>query len=272
LVKTVILSLIICASICAQSVSEKANEFISKSKLNASKNLISFLFANTSKYYGENGEIDAILILKTLKDNGILELSFKEPQELELVFITKQNPLVFMRVISESLNSMGYNLFLTKKISKSIDEFVWHISLSTQNVPNPLLLNSNLKARGCEILDIKKDDNTWSYTIDSQKAKIDTIKVELNKKVALRKPFAPYILELNDNTKTIVLEASPSDYWHPRINFYDENLYLIRTVELDKRETAIKLKVPQNSVYVKIDDKFTLENIKRGLTVTFGDK
>ncbi|MDR1285532.1 MAG: hypothetical protein LBJ88_04945 [Campylobacteraceae bacterium] len=269
MVKSIILTLIICVGLCAQSVNEKANEFISKSKLSTSKNLISFLFANASKYYDKDGEIDVILILETLRDNGLLGLSFKEPQELELIFITKQNPLIFMRVISESLNSMGYNLFLTKKVSKSIDEFVWHISLSTQNVPNPLLLGDNLKAHGCEVLDIKKEDNTWSYIVDSENAKIDTIKVEPNKKIALKKPFAPYILELNDNTKTITLEANPSDYWHPNINFYDENLHLIHTIKLDKREMAIKLKVPQNSVYVKVDDKFTLENIKRGLTVTF---
>ncbi|MDR0408007.1 MAG: hypothetical protein LBH45_03720 [Campylobacteraceae bacterium] len=269
MVKAVFLTLIICAGIYAQNASEKASEFISNSKLNTSKNLISFLFANTNKYYNVNGEIDVVLILKTLKDNGLLELSSKEPQELELVFVTKQNPLIFMRVISESLNSMGYNLFLTKKISKSIDEFVWRISLSTQNVPSPLLLDSNMKMHGCEILDIKKDGNVWSYVIDSQNAKINAIKVEQNKKTALGKPFAPYILELNDNTKTITLEANPSDYWYPKINFYNENLYLIRTVKSDKRETAMKLRVPQNSVYMKVDDRFILENIKRGLAVTF---
>jgi hypothetical protein len=261
--------LIACVGLYAQSISEKANEFISKSKLNTSKNLISFLFANASKYYNENGDIDVILILKTLKDNGLLGLSFKEPQELELIFITEQNPIVFMRVVSESLNSMGYNLFLTKKISKSIDEFVWHISLSTQNVPNPLLLNDNLKMHGCEVLDVVKDGNVWSYIVDSENAKIDTIKVESGKKTILKKPFAPYFLELSDDIKTIILEANPSDYWYPKIHFYDENLYLLHVVDLNKREAAIKLKIPKNSVYVKIDDKFTLENIKRGLAVTF---
>ncbi|MDR1554933.1 MAG: hypothetical protein LBS39_02780 [Campylobacteraceae bacterium] len=269
MVRAAILTLIICVGVYAQGVNEKANEFISKSKLNTSKNLISFLFANTNKYYNENGEINIMLVLKTLKENGLLELFSKEPQELELVFATKQNPLIFIRAISESLNSMGYNLFLTKKVSKSIDEFVWHISLSTHNVPDPLLLNENLKLHGCEILDITKNGNVWSYTIDSQNAKIDTIKIESNKKVALKKPFSPYLLELNDDTKTIILEANPSDHWYPKINFYNESLYLIHVIELDKRETAIKLKVPQSSVYMKVDDKFTLENIKRGLTVTF---
>jgi hypothetical protein len=269
LVRAVILALIACVGIYAQSVNEKANEFISTSKINTSKNLISFLFADASKYYDENGDINVISVLKTLKDNGLLELSFKEPQELELVFVTKHNPLIFMKAVSESLNSIGYNLFLTKKVSKSIDEFVWHISLSTHNIPNPLLLDSKLKAHGCKVLDITKDKNVWSYTIDSQNAKIDTIKIESNKKTALKKPFAPYLLELNYDTKIVVVEANPSDYWYPKVSFYDENLHLIHAVELNKRETAIKLKVPQKSVYVKIDDKFTLENIKRGLTVTF---
>lgn len=253
----------------AQSVNEKASEFISKSKLNTSKNLISFLFANVSKYYDKNGDINVILILQTLKDNGLLNLSFKEPQDLELVFTTKQNPLVFMVAVSESLNSMGYNIFLTKNISKSFDEFIWRISLSTHNVPNPILLNENLKAHGCEILDITKNDNVWSYIVDSEYAKVDTIAIEPNKKTDLKKPFMPYIIALNDDTKAIILEANPSDYWYPKINFYNENLYPIKTIEINKRETVIKLSIPKNSVYVKVEDKYTLENIKRGLSVTF---
>ncbi|MDR2342755.1 MAG: hypothetical protein LBD84_06935 [Campylobacteraceae bacterium] len=269
MVRVIALILFICMEMYGQNVGEKASEFISQSKLNTSKNLISFLFANADKYYNENGKIDTISVLKTLKDNGLLELSFKEPQDLELVFITKQNPLIFMKTVSESLNSIGYNLFLTKKISKSVDEFVWHISLSTHNVPNPLLLNDKLKLHGCEILDIARDDNIWIYTVDSQNAKLDTIKIAFNKRTTLKKPFAPYLLELNNNAKTITLEANPSDYWYPKINFYNENLYLLHTIELDKRETAVKIKIPQNSAYIKIDDRFTLENIKRGLSVTF---
>jgi hypothetical protein len=262
------LILSLCIGLQAQSVSQKAREFVDKSKLESSKNLISFLFSNENKYYDKNGDMDFILILKTLQDNGLLNLSFKEPQDLELAFVAKQNPLIFMRVITESLNSMGYNFFMTKKVLRTPEEFAWRITLSTQNAPNPLMLNEALKARGCDIVEIKKDDDVWTYIIDSQNAKIDAIYIEPNKRTELKKPFSPYLITLEGSTKTIAVEARQSDHWHPKVSFYDNNLHLIKIEDIDKRQSVLRLKVPQNSAYVKIDDKYTLDNIKRGVSVT----
>jgi len=268
-VKIIILLLSLCFALYSQSVSGKASEFIDKKKLESSKNLISFLFSkDEKKYYDKNGKINTVSILKTLRDNALLELSFKEPQDLELVFITKQNPLIFMRVISESLNSMGYNLFMTKKVSKTPEEFIWRISLSTQNIPSPILLSEALKIHGCEVLDITRDGSTWSYDIDSQNAYIDTIKVAQNKKTYLKKPFAAYLVALNGDTKSITLEAHAADHWYPKVSFYGSNMHLISTYELDKRQSVLKLRVPQKAAYVKIDDKYMLDNIKRGLSIT----
>ncbi|MDR1614131.1 MAG: hypothetical protein LBS26_01025 [Campylobacteraceae bacterium] len=263
MVKHLFLITICAAVLLANVVTDKAESFVNTA---SSKKLITFLFQNEDKYIDKNGEIDSILVLKTLKDNSLLELYSKEPQEIEMTFITKQNPLLFVRVITESLNSMGYNFFITKKAVKTSEEFSWSISLSTQNIPSPLLLNDNLKAHGCTILDIEKKSNNWIYKIDSRSAKIDTIPISAKVKTNLKKPLVPYIIAAN-NIDTITFWAHVSDHWYPKISFFTQNLQLIKTVEQDKRAQSVKLKLPKGSAYIKVEDKYTLENIKRGLSV-----
>jgi hypothetical protein len=258
---------VICASsLLGSDIMDKANSFANL-KSASSKNLVQFLFQNEDKYLDKEGNIDSILVLKTLKDNSLLELYSKEPQEIEMTFITQQNPLLFVRVITESLNSMGYNFFITKKAAKMPEEFLWSISLSTQNIPNPIVLNENLKAHGCKILDIAKEDNNWIYKINSHDAKIDTIPLGAKVKTSLKKPLVPYMLSVGSNMNTITLWAHVSDHWYPKISFYTQNLQLIKTLEQDKITQNIKIKPPKGSAYIKIEDKYTLENIKRGLSV-----
>ncbi|MDR1976150.1 MAG: hypothetical protein LBQ18_04095 [Campylobacteraceae bacterium] len=253
-------------SLFGNAAQDKANSFANV-KAAQTKNLITFLFQNEEKYLDKKGNVDSILVLKTLQDNALLELYSKEPQELELTFITKQNPLLFMRVVTEALNSMGYNFFITKKALKTSDEFSWSISISAQNTPSPLLLNDNLKAHGCVILNIAKVNNNWIYTIDSRDAKIDTIFIVEKIRTNLKKPLVPYMIAANENVNTITFWAHASDHWFPKISFYTQNLQLIRTVEQDKRTQNIKIKPPKTAAYIKVEDKYTLENIKRGLSV-----
>jgi hypothetical protein len=250
----------------ANAALDKANSFANVN-VASSKNLITFLFQNEEKYLDKEGNINSILILKTLKDNSLLEFYSKEPKEFELTFIAKQNPLLLIRVITESLNSMGYNFFITKKALKTSEEFIWTISLSTQSVPSPLLLNDNLKAHNAMILDIEKKGINWVYTIDANDAKIDTVPVAAKIRTSLKKPLVPYMIAVNDNINTVTFWAHVSDYWYPKISFYTQNLQLIKTIEESKKTQTIKLHPPKTAAYMKVDDKYTLENIKRGLSI-----
>jgi hypothetical protein len=250
----------------ANAALDKATSFANVN-VASSKNLIAFLFQNEEKYLSKEGGINSILILKTLKDNSLLELYSKEPKDFELTFISKQNPLLLIRVITESLNSMGYNFFITKKAVKTEEEFVWTISLSTQSIPSPLLLNDNLKAHDTVILDIEKEGDNWIYNINTDNAKIDTIPINAKTRASLKKPLTPYMIAINNSMNTVTFWAHVSDYWHPRISFYTQNLQLIKTIEEDKKTQNIKLKPPKTAAYMKVEDKYTLENIKRGLSV-----
>jgi hypothetical protein len=248
-------------------VLERAYEFVPPAKMESSRNLVTFLFQNEDRYLTPDG-VNIAAVLTTLKDNNLLQLSFNQPQELELVFSTAQSPLVFMRSVTEALNALGYNLFLTKSMHKEGGNFTWSISLSTQNVPNPLNLSAELSSRGCEVLDIRKSADRWSYTIDSRNARIDAILLARGKKTELKKPFAPYILSVNGGIRRISVETHGADHWYPKVSFYDEALHLLGQDDIDRRQLSYIAKVPSGAAYIKLDDRYTLDNIKRGLRVT----
>ncbi|MFV0481486.1 MAG: hypothetical protein ACK5LP_05840 [Campylobacteraceae bacterium] len=265
MVKKIILIFALCFVANADLLEDKIKNFIGETKYNESKNLISYLFSSTQKYY-KNDDINSIAVLETLKDGGLIELFSKDPQDIELIFTTKYHPVIFMRVISESLNSMGYTYVLTKKISKSTEGFMWHVVVASKNIPSPILLNTFLNSKGCEIENVEKDGNIWRYSINSEFAKIDSLDIKVGENEQLKKPLVAYMVSAKD-ASSITIRSHNADFWYPRVTFLDGNLKLIEKVDMDERRYAVKLSIPKNSVYIKIEDKYTLENIKRGLNV-----
>ncbi len=250
----------------ADALDDKIASFMDAKKYEESKNLISFLFFPKENYY-KNSNIDTISVIKTLNTNGLLNLYSKEPKDIELVFYVDFNPLVSLKVISESLTSMGYSFFLTKKIIKSNEGLKWHINISTQHIPNPITLEENLNQRGCFIEDILKDENVWSYKINTQFVTIDALSLQKDMQHELKKSLSAYWIKLED-VKRVTIRSHNADFWYPKILFYDEGLNLLSKTEEDNRKLTLRVSVPKKAKYIKIEDRYTLENIKRGIKVT----
>ncbi len=105
----------------ATPLGEKIESFIGEKEYKVQKNLIRILFKNESQFLYGNSKVNDMKVLEQLKKSGLLKLFYKNPQELNLSFFTKENSLIFMRVINETLSSMGYNYFLTKRALKNED-------------------------------------------------------------------------------------------------------------------------------------------------------
>ncbi|MDX1808466.1 MAG: hypothetical protein R3331_02890 [Sulfurospirillaceae bacterium] len=232
------------------------------------ENLVKILFKNESNFYRQSdGSVDSLKVIKELQDNGLLKLFYNSPIFLHIKFITDKNPLIFTRVISESLEAIGYNYFLTEEAAKSENKFTWTINLKTKRIINPILFAQELEKRGCKIEDIiKENDDHWEYKIDSQDAKLNTVKLENDINTDLPKPIQPYWIE-NNNAKSIKIKTSFSDHWYPLVLFLDRGLHLISQTKINERTYGITLKVPKDCKYIRIGDIYTLDNIKHGLSV-----
>ena len=251
----------------AQSLQDKIKSFVGPSKYESQRNLIQVLFAQKANFLQSNGEVDSVKVISVLKKNGLMQLLYEKPVQLRLAFRTKEAPLIFLKIVNETLEALGYNYFLTNNALRDSAGFVWEIYLQTEHIVDPESLAKALGAKGCTITDIvKNDDHYWFYDIDSSKATLSARKLEAGEKSFLGKPLKPYWIDVQGLQEVTVLVAS-GDKWFPDVVFFDKNLHLLSDVKSEESAKSLKLTVPANAMYLKLSDAVMLENIKHGLTV-----
>ncbi len=272
MVKTAVSLLLLALSVFASPLEDKIESFIGEKEYRIQKNLIGVLFKDKISFLRVDNSVDDIKVLKKLKDNGVLKLFYAKPQKLSLTFSTTENPLIFMRVINESLSSMGYNYFLTKRALKDYDGFLWEIIISTEHIVDPLILSKNLQERGCFLESVDRaDKNKWIYVVDTDNIKIEALKIEANKTTELKKPIKPYWIDV-ESMKSISFSSKMADRWFPSIVFYDNKLHIVQDFQKDSATNRLKLKIPEDAKYAKVADLYTLDNIKRGISIYLIEK
>ncbi|MBN1838939.1 MAG: hypothetical protein JW802_02735 [Campylobacterales bacterium] len=264
------LFLILCLTLSlfgSTDLHEKIRNFIGTSKYETQKNLIQVLFAQNAQFMNPNGEVNSVKVISVLKKNGLLQLLYANPVQLRLAFRTKQDPFIFLKIINESLELMGYNYFLTNNALRDSGGFVWEIYLQTEHILDPEIFAGILEARGCVITNIVKNENHyWFYDINSDNAYLSAKKVESGVTTSLGKPLNPYWIDIK-NAQEVILSVHAGDRWFPDVVFFDENLNLLSSVKAEESTRTLKLKVPQGAVYLKISDMVMLDNIRHGLSL-----
>lgn len=251
----------------ATLLEDKIESFIGEKVFNTQKNLINILFQDKSRFLNKDSSVNDLEVLKGLKESGLLKLFYGTPKDLELSFFNKEDSLIFMRVINESLSLMGYNYFLTKKVLKNEDGFLWTIIISTEHMVDPIIFSKRLENRGCYFEEIKRTSELkWYYKINTDAIKIDALEIEPNTTVKLKKPIKPYWINVED-MQSISFRSRIADKWHPSIVFFDKKLDVVRDYRDDNVVDSLKLKIPKSAKYIKIEDIYTLDNIKRGISI-----
>ncbi len=252
-------------------LNDKIKSYIGEAKYQTQKNLMHVLFAQEQNFMKRNGEVDSLKVIALLKKNGLLKLIYDKPIHLKLAFRTQDDPIIFLKIINESLESMGYNYFLTNNALRDNSGFVWEIYLQTEHVVDPVAFGAALELRGCSVSNVvKNDDHYWFYDINSQNAYLSARKVEVGINTNLGKPLKPYWINI-EGSKEINVNAHAGDKWFPDIVFFDKDLHVLADIKSDESAKQMKLKVPSGALYLKISDTFMLENIKRGLSLQVRD-
>ncbi len=255
------------ANLAFADVLGTARTFMDSKTYYSKQNLIQSLFKDESKFVKDDGKIDTIAITNTLRENGLLKLSYSDAKTQVITFNTTNNPLVFMKIANDALQNLGYTYFLTKNISRHGEELSWTISISTQNLIDPSSLTRRLKAQRCAVINIKKTSPMhWEYIIDAKNARVKTIPIHLGQRKELKRPNGDYWLRVG-SAKEMKITAHPQDSWFAKITFYDKTLKPISQQVSDKKKKSIYLKKPSGAYYMSIGDKFSLWNIKHGLAI-----
>ncbi|MGE0738864.1 hypothetical protein [Sulfurimonas sp.] len=232
------------------------------------KAFIETIFSPKSAYYKEDGRVDSIKVIKTLKDNGVLNLFFKTPREMNISFKTQGTPLLFIKIMSDTLQNVGYYKYMTKESNFDDSGFVWKINLTSEYAADPLILAQELEKNNCKIVDVvRENESDWSYVIDMQKAKLDVAALEGGVEFNLKRSLYAYWLDVS-KIGTLDIVSSIRNEWYPYIAFYDKSLKLLNVIKIDTKKTNITLELDPEAYYIKISDIYTLKNIKDDLVLT----
>lgn len=240
-------------------------EIISKDSFRKHRSLIKKIFQNEKKF--QNGKQLRILsILTKLKNNGILKVFLKKPHSIQISFKGAGDPIFFMKLISDSLQDLGYFKYRILEATRDKKGFLWKIEFISDYILDPTLLYSSLAKKNCRIIDIeRKALFEWNFIIDTKNAKLHITKLEKNKRIFLRTPVFDYWLNIDSGSK--LKFSSRGNKWHPYISFYDKDLNLIQVFKQNKKTLDLNLEIPKTSKYIRVTDIYLLNNIKNGLRI-----
>ena len=265
----IILSFFLVTSIAfGDMIDDKVKSFIGEKKYFSAKKIIHILLGDKKQYYNSDGSIEVVKLLRVLKKNGFMRLDLDRVKSVNITFTTKANPLLFLKILNNALNSMGFNFYITKKAIKTDDDFSWEIQMNTEYLVDPVVLGNELKKHGCTITDIQKQENSnWHYFISTANAKVISKKIIPEVSYRFTKPIKSYWIGFDDTPQTLYIRSYPLNKWHPYIVFYDNALNILLIYTSDDIQKNLKLDIPQNTKYIMIDDKYTLSNIRSGLKI-----
>jgi len=244
----------------------KIKSFLEVSTYENNKEFIDVIFDPPAAFY-ESDRVDSVKVVQTLKENGLLKLYFKKPQELQLNFKTSGAPLFFVKLMGDTLRNIGYYRYVTRASHMDASEFTWNISLTSEYATDPLILEQELNKSGCKIIDIERNSShEWTYVVDMTSGYLNIVKLQAKKKSRLKRSLYAHWINVS-KIKSLTITSSRRNSWYPYIAFYDASLHLLKVVKEDEIYRKINLDIPRNTKYLKISDLYTLKNVRDELAL-----
>lgn len=246
----------------------KVKDLLGNSDYNTHKNLINHIFSNEANFY-TNNQIDYTKIIQELSNNGVLKLNLPSTQNISITFNVNKYPKKSSKNLGDILRALGQHNFIVQEEIVVNNNLKWTIQVKTAAAISPLRLSQELQSINCRIVDIKREgDYNWNYSIDTSDSSVYRAEDLINNKdLSLKKPLKPYMIKVS-NAKVITIKSSSGNIWYPNVVFYDEALNIIGIYEENSLHKSLRLEVPNNTKYIKIDDLYTLANMKQGINIT----
>lgn len=267
MIKKLIL-IITCTVALSANINTPIKDILGPSAFNKHKNLINYIFKGSSSYYN-NGQVNYIALTSKLQSNGLLKLKYGSTKYINVSFKISDTPKKSLLILKSALKSLGYYYYLVQDAKYDRNNYIWNIKLKTEAAINPLRLAKALAKNNCKVSYIKREGvYNWKYSINSDNSKIYKAKnLTTNNQLSLKKPLKPYILKIS-NANSLKITSNSGNRWHPDVVFYDNDLNIIENFKDDSLHQTLRVDVPNNTTYIKINDLYSLANLKRGISVT----
>ncbi len=266
MVKHFFLIFLISITLYSKSIDTAIKDIVGKKEYSAKKKLIDILFKDKDLFVSGD-YLDYEKILQKLRDENLLNLK-KTSSPLRVAFTTKQKNLqIFIKVIKDTLLSLGFNDIYTIKSIRRGRKFVWIVSLGNTYMLDPLLFAKSMKEKNIFIEDMKRyTDTNWNYVLNIEEAIVVPKKLEYNDMIKLQKTLSAYWINIKDSKK-VQIQSSVNNSWHPYVVLYNKDLKIISSIRKNRSTGKLELNIPADAAYLKIDDFYTMKNIKDGLSI-----
>lgn len=268
-----IVLLCLCFSAFAQTpmqnpVDYKVMQLLGVEDYRINQKFIQRLFSNQDDFLDERGQPDLYKISRMLKQNGLLKLTFKQPMELEIAFVVRDNPQTFVSVLYDVLDAMGYYYFLVKQSLFDEKQFKFVLAMHTEYAIDPALLQEKLKEYGYGVQSIEKASLTqWNYHIEHSEFRYPkAIPLTLNQSYHKASLKGEYWYSIEEG-ESLEIKSSNNIEWYPKIVFYDAELNILEIIVSSKLLRTLQKKIPKNTKFIKITDTYLPITIKNGLEV-----
>jgi len=275
-IKAFILLVFLSSFLYSSILLNKARVFVGDEKYNRHQHLIKNIFKDEKLFLNKQNKIDSMLVIEELRKHGLfgLRLDKKQKFEISIHIPTDDNFLFLMKNIKESLNAIGFKYFIVKTMDYQNNRINLILSFISEAVINPMNFNLELRKRGMEIVDIsKKNLLSWRYKISGISPTLSNgILVPIGKYKNIKKLINDIYIDvspnfLNYNKLKMNIIGNLKNRWHPYIVFYDKNLSPLKIINKDKIITRIQFMIPKDTRYIKITDRYTITNIKHGISI-----
>lgn len=251
----------------SQSVAITSFEFAKNLTGGKDDGKLELLFAQ-NEYIDENGEQNLAEITRILKQNSLLHLTLSRSADIIISFKGATNGHLLLKIINESLNQAGLVHFMPISFEAQNEQKFYAISVQSRYILDPASFYGILKQNSVFIKNVRKiSEFHYEYELDFSKARLKpTHSVPFEHQTTLTRPLRDYLFYVNGASK-IELATQSSGAWYPKILFLDKNLKLIKDSQSAKKARRVRISVPSNAYYAVVGDRFSLDNLRRGLSV-----
>lgn len=228
------------------------------------KQLLSVVFKHKESFY-DGRDINYLSLIKALQENRLVDFSQNSNQNYS--FSANGAPLLFVKIITDSFRDMAIMKFNIMESHLNSSEFELNLAIGNESKLDPVVFANELSKYGCKIVKLDKGNNGgWNYNIDMSNAQLNLSVMSALGSVKMQRVESEKWLDVS-NIATILINSNLANNWYPFISFYDRDLKLIKVQKNDEKTEKIVVLVPQNCVYMKITDIYSLKNMKNGLTI-----
>lgn len=217
------------------------------------------------------GNIDYYKVIKVLKENGLLHLSFYKPTEIKIGFKARTKPILLTKAINNVLSTIGYSYFTISKAKYTNGNMFLTFFLVAENSIDPAVILGEFKKRGIEALRVvRKNQTDWLYELDMTYSKvIDSMPLQDNDHLEVKSISGEYWFATKKSGMISILKKNPKIGWSPRIVLFDKDLQILEIITQNDFTASVEVNITEKTAYLMVTDLNSPARLKNGIVVTF---